>query len=57
MLGCTPFTRLTNALSKKVQNHAKCADVISTTEVIKYVNALPDDLFQLPKGVPDAAAR
>jgi hypothetical protein len=57
MLGCTPFTRLTNALSKKVQNHAKYADVISTTEVINYVNALPDDLFQLPKGVPDAAAR
>jgi hypothetical protein len=25
MLGCTPFTRLTNALSKKVQNYAHAA--------------------------------
>jgi hypothetical protein len=37
--------------------NAKYADVISTTEVINYLNALPDELFELPKGAPDPVAR
>jgi enoyl-[acyl-carrier protein] reductase II len=32
--------------------NAKYADVVSTDDVIKYINALPRDLFELPSGVP-----
>jgi len=34
--------------------NAKYADVISTAEVIKYIDALPERLFELPSGVPIA---
>ena len=34
--------------------NAKYADVISTAEVIKYIDALPTGLFELPSGVPVA---
>jgi hypothetical protein len=30
--------------------NAKYADVISTAEVISYINTLPDGLFELPAG-------
>jgi len=32
--------------------NAKYADVISTAEVISYVETLPDGLFELPAGTP-----
>jgi maleamate amidohydrolase len=53
--GCFDRCQASHAINLCDMN-AKYADVISTTEVINYVNALPDDLFELPKGVPDAAA-
>ena len=32
--------------------NAKYADVVSTAEVINYIDALPGGLFELPNGVP-----
>ncbi len=30
--------------------NAKYADVVGTEDVIEYIESLPDDLFDLPKG-------
>jgi hypothetical protein len=34
--------------------NAKYADVVASPEVIEYINGLPDGLFDLPKGDPNA---
>ena len=32
--------------------NAKYADIVSTDEAVAYIESLPDDLFELPPGVP-----
>jgi maleamate amidohydrolase len=54
--GCFDRCQASHAINLCDMN-AKYADVISTTEVINYLNALPDELFELPKGAPDPVAR
>jgi maleamate amidohydrolase len=49
--GCFDRSQASHAINLCDMN-AKYADVISTDEVIKYLNALPRDQFDLPSGVP-----
>ena len=54
--GCFDRCQASHAINLCDMN-AKYADVISTAEVISYLNALPNGLFELPKGVPDETSR
>jgi maleamate amidohydrolase len=49
--GCFDRSQASHAINLCDMN-AKYADVISTAEVINYINALPGGLFELPTGVP-----
>ena len=53
--GCFDRSEASHALSL-CDMHAKYADVVSTDEVLAYVDALPARLFDLPKGSAAASA-
>jgi maleamate amidohydrolase len=52
--GCADRSQASHAINLCDLN-AKYADVVASPEVIDYINQLPDGLFDLPKGDPDAA--
>lgn len=55
--GCFDRSEASHALSL-CDMHAKYADVIPTAEVLQYIAALPENLFELPSGrAPGPAAR
>jgi nicotinamidase-related amidase len=47
--GCFDRSEASHAVSL-CDMHAKYADVVPTAEILSYVNQLPADLFDLPKG-------
>ena len=51
--GCFDRSQASHAVNL-CDMHAKYADVISTGEVINYIEGLPDGLFELPSGKPVA---
>ena len=51
--GCADRSQASHAVNLCDMN-AKYADVVSSPETIEYINSLPDDLFDLPKGDPKA---
>jgi maleamate amidohydrolase len=51
--GCADRSQASHAVNLCDMN-AKYADVVPSFEVIKYIEQLPDGLFDLPKGDPDA---
>jgi nicotinamidase-related amidase len=53
--GCADRSQASHAVNLCDMN-AKYGDVVPVTEVIAYLSALPDGLFDLPKGDPTAAA-
>lgn len=52
--GCADRSQASHAVNLCDMN-AKYADVVDSQETIAYINALPDGLFDLPKGDPGAA--
>ena len=52
--GCADRSQASHAVNLCDMN-AKYADVVDSVETIAYINALPDGLFNLPKGDPGAA--
>ena len=51
--GCADRSQASHAVNLCDMN-AKYADVVDSRETIAYINALPDGLFDLPKGDPAA---
>ncbi len=51
--GCADRSQASHAVNLCDMN-AKYADVVASPEVIDYINKLPDGLFHLPEGDPDA---
>ena len=51
--GCADRSQASHAVNLCDMN-AKYADVVASPEVIDYINKLPDRLFDLPEGDPDA---
>jgi nicotinamidase-related amidase len=51
--GCADRSQASHAVNLCDMN-AKYADVVASPEVIEYINGLPDGLFDLPKGDPNA---
>jgi isochorismate hydrolase len=51
--GCADRSQASHAVNLCDMN-AKYADVVPSFEVIKHIEQLPDGLFDLPKGDPDA---
>ena len=52
--GCADRSQASHAINLCDMN-AKYADVVASAEVIDYINRLPERLFDLPEGDPDAA--
>ena len=53
--GCFDRSEASHAVSL-CDMHAKYADVVSTAEILSYIEQLPADLFNLPTGKGSAAA-
>ena len=53
--GCFDRSEASHAVSL-CDMHAKYADVVSTAEIISYIDHLSADLFDLPAGQSSAAA-
>ena len=54
--GCFDRSQASHAINLCDMN-AKYADVVKTAEVLEFLDTLPADLFDLPKGAPAAPAR
>jgi hypothetical protein len=54
--GCFDRSQASHAINLCDMN-AKYADVMKTAEVLDFIDTLPEDLFDLPKGAPPKMAR
>ena len=53
--GCFDRSQASHAINL-CDMHAKYADVVGSDEVIRYIDSLPEGLFDLPEGVPNPAS-